>query len=106
MIEIDNIYRFTIRTTDRQIFKFTYVNKGAFSKLGYSMKQMTGMTPLDVIADYEILSVKKKVEPLKKGEKEKVVFETVHKRANSSYYPVEVHLHRVQDGARTFNIAY
>lgn len=71
---------------------FQYVNSSALKNLGYSTEEMNEMTPLDVKPAYDHDAFMELVEPLITGEKDKIIFETEHLRADRSLYPVEVHL--------------
>ncbi|HEY4788875.1 MAG TPA: PAS domain S-box protein, partial [Bacteroidales bacterium] len=73
-------------------YRFVFVNKGALTNLGYSPEQIKQLTPLDLKPDYNPETFNQLVEPLRKGELPKIVFETRHKRADGTFYPVEVHL--------------
>jgi PAS domain S-box-containing protein len=72
--------------------KFTQVNTAAQKNLGYSMDEILNMTPLDFKPEFTEESFARLVEPLLKGEKHIIVFETVHQRKDQSLYMVEVHL--------------
>jgi PAS domain S-box-containing protein len=50
------------------------------------------MTPIDIKPDFTSELFEKLVAPLRNGEKEKIVFETIHKRKNQTLYNVEIHL--------------
>ncbi len=73
-------------------FRFVQVNNAALTNLDYTMEEMQNMTPLDIKPEYTIELFEKLVEPLKSGEKQKIVFETVHQRKDKSLYPTEIHL--------------
>lgn len=92
---LNEIYMF-----DSETLEFTYVNKGALLNIGHSMKEMEGMTPLDIKPEIDRQSFSEMIEPLRREEEQKIVFETVHKRADGSLYPVEVHLQLVSNTAR------
>lgn len=73
-------------------FKFTHANSSAQNNLGYSMEELLNLTPYHIkykITKKVFISL---VEPLLKGEKEKIIFETIHQRKDQSFYKVEVHL--------------
>lgn len=77
---------------DAETFKFRFVNSGATHNLGYSLAELTEMTPLDIkplITPQEFINI---TEPLIRKEKVIQIFETVHKRKNGSTYPCEVRL--------------
>ena len=87
---LNEIYIFDAKT-----FKFIQVNKGAKLNLGYSMEEISNLTPLDLKPEFTAESFAKMVEPLLKDEKQKIQFETVHRRKDGSLYDVEVHLQRL-----------
>ena len=84
---LNEIYLFESDT-----LKFTVVNKAAQQNLGYSIEELQNLTPIDIKPEFSTESFIKLVAPLRKGEKKKIVFRTVHKRKNQSLYDVEVHL--------------
>ncbi len=92
---VNEIYIF-----DLSSLKFEYVNHGALSNLGYTLEQMRDMTPLDIKPEFDAGQFDALVEPLRRGEKDKLLFHTVHRRADGTNYPVEVHLQVVSNGTR------
>lgn len=72
--------------------KFDYANEGARKNTGYSMEELKEMTPIDLKPEYNLKNFNNLIEPLKKGDKDKIVFYSYHRRKDASYYPVEVHL--------------
>ncbi len=84
---LNEIYLF-----DADALKFTQVNGAAQHNLGYTMEELHELTPLDLKPEVTNESFAKLVAPLRNGEKDKIVFETVHKRKDQSLYNVEVHL--------------
>ena len=77
---------------DSNTLRFIQVNKGARLNLGYSIEEISNLTPLDLKPEFTAESFAKMVEPLRKDEKQKIQFETVHRRKDGSLYDVEVHL--------------
>ena len=77
---------------DTESLKFSQVNNAAIKNLGYTMEELQKMTPLDFKPEFTAESFAELVEPLRKGEQGKIVFETIHKRKDKSLYNVEVHL--------------
>lgn len=71
---------------------FIQVNRGARVNLGYTMDELSKLTPLDLKPEHTAASFARLINPLLDGDKDKVVFETVHQRKDGSLYPVEVHL--------------
>jgi len=61
------------------------------------------MTPVDIKPEFDETSFKNVITPLLNHERELLVFQTVHQRADASRYPVEVHLQLVEGyGASVF----
>ena len=96
---LNEIYMF-----DPETLHFSYVNFEARQNLGYSLEQLRSLTPLDIKPEYTDTSFREIIlRPLVLAEKKVHVFETVHRRANGTEYPVEVHLQMVEsDGIRSF----
>jgi len=88
---------------DAETLRFEYVNAGALRNLGYTIEQLRGMTPLDLKPEFTEAAFREMLEPLIRGEKEMHVFCTMHRRADASLYPVEVHLQLAEfNGGRVF----
>ena len=85
---LNEIYMF-----DNESFYFIDVNPGALNNLGYSMDELRKMTPLDIKPKFTEGYFNNLIKPLRTGIKEKIQFETVHKRKDGTLYDVEVHLH-------------
>ena len=90
---------------DTENLLFQYVNQGALRNLGYTMKQMRQLTPIDLKPEFTEAQFRKLVAPLLRREQEKMIFYTVHRRANGTDYPVEVHLQAVTQAAQTLFMA-
>jgi len=75
-----------------QTLHFEYASRGARRNLGYSMDSLQKMTLLEVEREFDEASFRTLIDPLVKGEKEILVFEATHLRADGTHYPVEVHL--------------
>ena len=84
---LNEIYLF-----EKDTLKFTQVNSAGQDNLGYIMEELGELTPIDIKPGITAESFAKLIEPLRKGESERIVFETVHKRKDGSLYEVEVHL--------------
>jgi hypothetical protein len=88
---------------DPDTLRFWYVNQGALRNLGYSADAIRAMTPLDLKPEFNAASFRELVAPLLRGEHEVTVFQTNHRRADGTLYPVEVHLQLVgQETQRAF----
>ena len=75
-----------------QDLRFTIVNRGALANLGYTLDELTGMTPVDIKPLHNKISFGRIIEPLLSGEKQRIRFDTVHQRKDGSRYDVEVDL--------------
>jgi len=84
---LNEIYLF-----DADTLKFTQVNRAAQQNLGFTMKELQEMTPLDLKPFITPELFEEQLALLRSGEKEKVIFETIHKRKDQSLYNVELHL--------------
>ena len=91
---------------DPQTFKFEYVNEGARRNLGYPMEDILALTVVDIKPEFSEAAFRKMVEPLLLHERDKLVFQTSHRRADGSLYPVEVHLQLVERGNRALFLAF
>ncbi|NOZ36564.1 MAG: PAS domain S-box protein [Gammaproteobacteria bacterium] len=72
--------------------KFLLVSKGALNNLGYTTEELVGMTPVDIKPELNEQQFEAVIAPLRKGEQELLVFETVHQRRDGSLYNVEIRL--------------
>ena len=88
---------------DCETLRFRYVNRSALRNLGYPAEAMQRMTPYDLKTEFNEQSFRAHVAPLLRRERELLVFESAHRRADGTRYPVEVHLQLVgQEGMRVF----
>ena len=97
---LNEIYLF-----DTQTLLFQYVNDCALRNTGHTLAQMQGKTLLELNPQFYAATFPTLTAPLRQGEKDKIVFETHHTRANGSTYPVEVHLQLALSGERNVFLA-
>ncbi len=81
---------------DAETLMFLQANKGALRNLGYTMSEMSTMTPVHVKPEFTQDLFLELLEPLRGGISQKVDFRTNHRRKNGTTYPVEVHLQYMQ----------
>jgi len=98
---LDEIFIFDAKT-----FRFLDVNRGARENLGYSMQELSAMTPLDVKPQATPEKFMEFTGPLLNGERKRVDFETVHRRKDGSLYNVEAHLQRAELDNKPVFVAY
>ncbi|WP_241654081.1 PAS domain S-box protein [Geovibrio thiophilus] len=79
---------------DIDTLRFVEVNRGACKNLGYSHEEILQMTTLDIKPQMTFQSFRKQILPVIEGEKETVMFETVHRRKDGTLYPVEIHIQK------------
>jgi PAS domain S-box-containing protein len=88
---------------DSETLRFSFVNTGACRNLGYSREELLTLTPLDLKTDYNEESFREMIAPLLRGESDRLRFDTYHRRADGSRYPVEVQLQLIErDDGRVF----
>ncbi len=71
---------------------FNFVNQGALKNLGYSLDELSHLTPLDLCPEFQVTSFQKLLQPLREGSRTSLQFSTVHQRKDLSQYPVDVYL--------------
>jgi len=97
---LNEIYAF-----DSESLAFEYVNRGALINLGYTLEDMRRMTPLDLKPAFTEETFRQTIQPLLQHKQEQLIFETIHKRADGSLYPAEVHLQMVEMGKQRLFLA-
>lgn len=90
---------------DAETFVFINVNRGAQLNLGYNLEELNRLSVFDIKPKLSKEVMKRLVAPLISGKKEKVNFETMHKRKDGSLYPVEVHLQLSHIGKKEVCVA-
>ncbi len=77
---------------DAETLHFIEVNEGARNNLGYTLDELSKLTPVDIKPDFSEDEFLNFVQPLFKKQQKQLIFETVHQRKDNSTYPVEVRL--------------
>ncbi len=90
---------------DSLTLHFLNVNRGACQNLGYSLQELSEMTPIDIKPGMTRESFDRKLLSLRNGSLDRLCFETEHQRKDGSRYPVEVHLQLSSHGARQVFVA-
>ena len=91
---------------DAETLYFEYVNEAAQRNLGYSIDTLIQMTPLCIKREFDESSFRNVLIPLRSGEKDQHIFETIHSRADGTTYAVEVHLQYVDMITRQVFVAF
>lgn len=87
---------------DAETLKFVDVNKAAQKNLGYTLEELKKMTPIELKPEVTLEQFNRLIEPLKKGVKDQISFETLHQRKNKTTYNVEVHLQLLQSENKSY----
>ncbi len=77
--------------------QFVSVNTGARHNMGYQLDELLSMSPLDIGMFKNKNEFQSLTQPLKKGHKRQITFNTLHKRKNGSLYPAEIHLQLTEE---------
>ncbi|MFN2348346.1 MAG: EAL domain-containing protein [Thioalkalivibrio sp.] len=80
---------------DAETLEFTYVNQGAATQMGYSHEELLTLHPYDIKPQFSEARFRKMIEPLHKGERDRLVFETLHRARDDHDIQVEVSLQYV-----------
>lgn len=94
-----------IHVFDVETLKFINVNFGARKNLGYTMEELTHMTPIDITPYKDEIELRSVIDVLFKKNIEKIEVETEQIRKNGTTYPVETHLQLSKLGERDVFIA-
>jgi PAS domain S-box-containing protein len=94
-----------IHVFDAKTLKFINVNSGAQKTLGYTMDELTNMTPIDITPYKDEVEFRRAIDVLLKKNVEKLVVESIHKRKDGTEYPVETHLQLSKLGERDVFVA-
>ncbi|TAM46748.1 MAG: PAS domain S-box protein [Gammaproteobacteria bacterium] len=77
---------------DAHTLRFVQANQAALANLGYTLDELQQLTPLDIKPEFTPQTFAALLEPLRNGQKSRVVIETLYRRKNGSPYQVEVRL--------------
>lgn len=80
-----------------ETYKFELVNRGARENLGYTLEELSDLTPWDLKPEFNQDDFIRMVEPLRTGQARHLDFETVHRRKDGTTYDVSVRL-QLMDG--------
>jgi PAS domain S-box-containing protein len=88
-----------------QDFRFQYINQRALKNLGYSGESMKNMTPVDIQPELTPALLRQFLLPLITQKKEKIIFQTLQRRADGTSYPVEVHWQSIEQAGEKLFLA-
>ena len=91
---------------DAQTLRLKCSSNGAQHNLGHEMKTLRTMTLLEIQPEFNEASFRALIDPLLNREREMLVYETMHLRADGTLYPVEARLQLFTDADRTEILAF
>lgn len=94
-----------IHVFDAKTLKFINVNQSAQDNLGYTLEELTNMTPIDITPYKDEADLRADIDVLLKKNVDKLVVETVHTKKDGNSYPVETHLQISNFGGREVFVA-
>ncbi len=86
--------------------RFIYANRGAITNLGYSLEELKASAPVDIETEFSPEAFRELLTPLETGEKNVVVYHTVHRRKDGSRYNAEVHLQYMKFSRQSVFVAF
>jgi len=88
---------------DANTLRFRYLNEAAIDNLAYSEDEIRMMTPLDIKPEFNSYDkFNDLIEPLRNGERHKILIQTKHLRSDGTTYPIEIHLQLIKQGKDRF----
>lgn len=97
---LNEIYIFSSDT-----LQFKYANESALKNLGYSLKELKKITPIDLKKEYDLDSFKSLLQPLIEKETKKIIINTQHIRKDGTSYPLMMHIQQIYDMAQPSYVA-
>ncbi|MFO1471019.1 MAG: EAL domain-containing protein [Turneriella sp.] len=79
-----------IYVVDAQTLRFRYANKAGQANLGYTLTELSEMTPLDIIPRRDKAKIMSEIRALQKRQVHNLTLQTVHRRKDQTLYDVEV----------------
>lgn len=84
---------------DLESLRFSRANRVALENTGYALDELRQLTPCDLYPNLQPGEYEQKLQALRKGPRDIVTFEGVHRRKDGSSYPVEEQVQIVEDGS-------
>ncbi len=81
---------------DAETLQIVYVNAAGRRNLGFTQEELCARSIIAIRPEFDAASFRTMVGPLLRGEAALHIFQTTHRRANGTLYPVEVHLQLVE----------
>ncbi|KAF0201217.1 MAG: PASResponse regulator receiverATP-binding region ATPase-likeHistidine kinase [Bacteroidetes bacterium] len=88
---------------DGDTLKFEFANKSGLQNLGYSLRELSELTPLDVAPEFTDDEFKGFINQIEAEPEKSIYLESFHRRKNGTVYPIEIRLQILkQDGRKLF----
>ena len=89
---------------DPETLRFVYANHGATEQVGYSLHELSLISPVDLTPEYDFDSFASVIGPLRDEPGRSTVFQTTHRHRDGSLIPVEISLQLVvsEEGSGRF----
>ncbi len=82
--------RDAVLVLDADTLHFTYANEGAVEQVGYSRDELLQMTMLHITPEFTEHELRDLLAPLATGERDSIMFSTVHRHRDGTDIPVEI----------------
>ena len=79
---------------DAETLQFIEVNRGARKNIGYTSKELSKMTPVDLKPLFTKRKFNELLSPLKNNTQEKIIFNSEHQRKDGTIYKAEVDIQK------------
>lgn len=89
-LTLDGVFLFDVDT-----LQFIYVNQGAMEQTGRSREELLQLHPYDIKPEFPETRFRSLLEPLRRGERDQLLFETTHQHADGHQIPVHISLQLV-----------
>ncbi|WP_018868027.1 MULTISPECIES: EAL domain-containing protein [unclassified Thioalkalivibrio] len=89
-LTLDGVFLFDVDS-----LQFIYVNQGAMDQTGRTREELLQLHPYDIKPEYPETRFRSLLEPLRRGERDQLLFETTHQHAAGHQVPVHISLQLV-----------
>ncbi|WP_019623691.1 sensor domain-containing protein [Thioalkalivibrio thiocyanoxidans] len=89
-LTLDGVFLFDVDN-----LQFIYVNQGAMDQTGRSREELLQLHPYDIKPEFPETRFRSLLEPLRRGERDQLLFETTHQHAAGHEVPVHISLQLV-----------
>ena len=83
---------------DAETLKFLQVNASACENTGYTAEELAELTPVDLKPEFTLEKFEDAITPLRRGEKDYIRFQTLHRRKDGTHYDTDIILQQIHSG--------